>query len=66
MKLKDYIKSLQNVIDEDPETADYKVVYAIDDEGNGFGLVGHSPTFGNYKDGEFDTEDENINSICIN
>jgi len=74
MKLKGYIKNLQNLVDENPKAADYKVVYAVDDEGNGFGLVGHTPSFGSFEEGDFVQEDNSeefkenykINAICIN
>jgi len=66
MKLKEYIKNLQNLVDENPEAANYKVVYGIDSEGNGFDTVHHTPSLGNFKDGEFDQESKNKNVVCIN
>jgi hypothetical protein len=61
MKLSEYIKNLQNLVDENPELNDAVVVYAIDDEGNGYGEVCHTPGTGlwNSEDREYCC-DENI------
>lgn len=73
MKLQEYINNLQKVLD---EHGDLDVVYAVDDEGNGFGEVHFTPTVGHYSDREFysneeDFEDYGIdkndkNAVCVN
>jgi len=71
MKLKDYIKQLQQVISANPKSADLDVIYAKDEEGNGFGHVYYSPTIGKY-DGSYDFEGYDVgdkrkpNAVCIN
>jgi hypothetical protein len=76
MKLGAYIKTLQQMVKENPELKNYEVVYSADDEGNQFQVVYFSPTVGQYKDGEFMTSgdlesfdmDSNFknNAVCIN
>ena len=68
MTLKTYIKKLQELEEKHPNA---KVIYSIDDEGNGFGLVHHEPCAGHFKDGEFSDVKDNyldgeINAVCIN
>ena len=71
MKLKDYIKKLQEIEKDYP---DLEVIYAADDEGNHFRPVNHTPCLGNYGGGEFINDDGTeefsqqfkINSICLN
>jgi hypothetical protein len=79
MKLKDYVESLQKVLNENPDAANFKVIFARDDEGNGFQEVCYSPSVGHF-DGDYGgdfyakeniEEDYNIeemplNSVCIN
>jgi hypothetical protein len=71
MKLKEYIKNLQEIERQYP---DLEVVYSIDDEGNGFSRAHHTPCIGNYQDGDFINDDSTeefkkefkINAVCIN
>lgn len=42
--LKDYLKSLQELIKKYPEAIEYTVIYSHDDEGNEFQKVGAEPT----------------------
>ena len=48
MKFKDYLKNLNKLVEEYPESLDYDVVYAKDDEGNGYDLVNYEPGLGHY------------------
>jgi len=80
MKLKQYIENLQKLAKENPESLDMDVVYAADDEGNGYQKVVYAPTLGNLNgdfSGEFysveslredgeEEEDYPINAVCIN
>ena len=75
MTLKQYIEMLQKFVEENPETSEFEVIYAEDDEGNGFGTIAYSPSKGVFVDGEFYTEsnlaDEDyqpsdMNAVCIN
>ena len=72
MKFKEYLASLNAIAEKRPESLDYIVIYAIDDEGNGFqrvncdGLIGHYD--GEYR-GEFEDEKDTtdpLNAVCIN
>lgn len=67
MKLKEYVKNLNELIESRPETAEFDVVTSKDDEGNGYNLVHYSPTVGNYdnEDREF-TEEVETNAVCVN
>ena len=81
MKLKEYIESLQQFVEENPEAAELEAVYSTDDEGNGYQSVYFAPALGSY-DGEYkgewiskdcieedpdrDLEEYDINSVCIN
>lgn len=53
MTLKDYVVQLAKFIEENPESADYTVITAIDDEGNGFNPVYFGPSVGHFNDEEF-------------
>lgn len=77
MKLKEYIQGLQDLIDKNPEVADYEVIYSVDDEGNGYGIVNWDPSIGYYdQDNEWIDEDdtealedqeiEEMNAVLIN
>jgi len=74
MKLKQYIKKLQEIAEKYPNI---DVIYSCDDEGNRYGEVGFSPSVGRYKDGEWISESQFeefeedgdklvVNSVCIN
>lgn len=77
MKLKEYIKNLQDVLDSNPEYAELAVITAKDEEGNGFNTVYFEPSLGRWhpqyqefttKDnfGDLDESEQIINSICVN
>ncbi len=69
MKLSEYIEGCQKILE---EYGDLDVIYAIDDEGNDFNLVHHTPSVGKYEHHEFtpeeyfDDDSETVNSVCIN
>lgn len=72
MKIKDYIKKLQELAEKYPDAS---VVYSKDDEGNSFHLCQFSPSLGNFEndewiadDGtdEFKNEYGGVNAICLN
>lgn len=75
MKLKDYIKNLQDFTNKNPESLELDVVTSADDEGNRFNLVYFGPAIG-YFDGEnfidvsqyeeMEYDSERTNSVCIN
>ena len=66
MKLREYIEQLQKFAEMNPETLDMDVIYARDDEGNGFQEVHYAPSKGFYEDMEFQEGDEDVNAVCIN
>lgn len=55
MKLKEYIEKLQEFVKEHPEALEFETVNAVDDEGNGYNVVGYGPSLGHY-DGEYNGE----------
>lgn len=72
MKLSEYIKYLQEL---KKEHGNVEVIYAADDEGNGYQKVFYKPTAGVFKErgplgqGNFETPnmtDEKINVVCVN
>ena len=70
MKLKQYSANIVKLAVKYP---DLELVYATDDEGNGYCKVNFDPgTLGNFQDGEFLSEDDfedsglEVNSICVN
>ena len=74
MKLRQYLDELNELVEENPAALEYEVVYAKDDEGNGFEETHYGPSMGLFEGSEFtpadvlDEEDrvEDANSVCIN
>lgn len=77
MKLSEYITKLEGVLASCPEAKDYQVIYAKDDEGNGYGEIYFDPSVGYYDDDDRDWmskenlmedgyEDLPVNSVCVN
>lgn len=44
LTLKEYIKHLQEVLDQHPEYSEFPVIYATDEEGNSYHKVYNTPT----------------------
>lgn len=63
MLLRDYIKELQSFVEHYPEA---EVIYAKDEEGNGFQHVVYEPTVGYFDGNDFDSTNKDVNAICIN
>jgi len=71
MKLKDYLKNINELVKENKELLELDVVYASDDEGNYFDKVKFTPCIGTYESGSFitfkeDSHKGDLNAICIN
>lgn len=73
MKLKDYVKGLQELMEQYPETAEYECVYAIDAEGNGYEPVESNGTIAEMSwmipielVDTSDAPNENTNAVIIN
>ena len=70
--LKEYIKELQNLVEDHPEAGNYIVITAGDDEGNSYTEVVYDPSIGIWDEGEWvplaDLEDgvEDLNAVCVN
>lgn len=78
MKLKEYLKKIQEAVKENPSILEMEVIYSADDEGNAYQKVHNEPTpcqiedineyflemVGFEDDEEIATED--CNAICIN
>lgn len=66
MKLKEYAKKIAALAEKYP---DFEVLYAIDDEGNAYMPVVHSPEVGQLDEDEWfdpDAKASDRNAICIN
>ncbi|MCK5603684.1 hypothetical protein KAR91_17490 [Candidatus Pacearchaeota archaeon] len=66
MTLKDFAENINELLEKRPETADFDVVSASDDEGNGFNPVHYDPSTGWFEDGEFNTDTTVDNAVCVN
>lgn len=77
MKLKEFLKTLNDLVESNPKLEEFEVVTAKDDEGNGYNRVYFHPSIGNFDEGEFefvpfgDFEEYGLvtsdaNAICIN
>ena len=66
MKLKDYIKDLNELIELQPEALEMDVITAKDDEGNGFSMVNFTPETGYFEEDEFRTDVCKHNVVCLN
>lgn len=77
MTLSEYIKKLQAL--ENKGYGELEVIYSVDEEGNAFYSVYHSPSVGVFHDGMFYSREEdkkflkedegiekNDNAICVN
>ena len=81
MKFKNYVKSLQEFLKNNPDTAEMEVVTSIDDEGNGYNAVQFEPSIAQFHSmedpwlelvGFYEKEDkespalEDCNAVIIN
>jgi len=71
MNLKTYTENLNKFLTDNPDAADYTVITAADDEGNGYNEIHYSPSLGHFDSGDFevenvDEEQEESNSVCVN
>lgn len=78
MTLEDFTNNCINLMKDRPETADYKVVFSIDSEGNAYDNVYYSPSVGMMdEEKEFYNEEDEENAerresqqyddaVCIN
>jgi hypothetical protein len=77
MTLKEYSKSLNDFIKENPDSLDLEVITSLDDEGNSFSPVLFYPSKGMYNKNNktffaesdykrLEMEDAKTNAICMN
>jgi len=69
MTFKEYFKELQALYNDNPHLHDKKLVYAKDDEGNGYKTVHYCPQTGVINtdlEWESSTDKDETNTICIN
>jgi len=67
MKLREFTDNLIELMTARPETKNFDVVSAKDDEGNGFSLVSYTPTVGSFdREGKEFQDEEKSNAVCIN
>lgn len=68
MKLKEFLKTINQLIAENPEYLELEVITAKDDEGNGYNKVSYEPSVGQLNEyGELDMNPSLVPTvICIN
>lgn len=71
MKVKDFLKALTKLMEENPDCANMPVVYSIDDEGNQFKEVKFNCCIGYFANDGFlpdsqTTDSPPNNAVCIN
>jgi hypothetical protein len=67
MKFSEYVKNLNDLLKDRPESAEYDVVTSKDDEGNGYNLVHYAPQVGSYDAEEREFKEEQVtNAVCVN
>lgn len=71
MKLQQFLDVLNGAVKNDPSLLELDVVYASDEEGNSYHLLGNEPNTGRFEDNDFMFSDEleiddEPNAICIN
>ena len=57
MTLNEYMKALRKLVKEHPEAKNFQVVYARDDEGNGFQVLHYAPGIGSFDEESRDFHD---------
>lgn len=68
MKLKEFIDTLNEMVEANPKLLEFDVVYSSDSEGNYYDHVFYTPTVGNFTN-DFENifdESKKPNAICIN
>ena len=68
MKLKEYLKELNRMVEENPAILEYTVIYSSDDEGNSYAGVYYTPSTGNFEpeEQEFEPDLEPTNAVILN
>lgn len=66
MKLKKFLRLINEEVTKNPDLLNATVVYAIDNEGNAFHKVKTTATPGNFRGSNFDITNDNPDAICIN
>lgn len=67
MKLKEYLKEINKLVEKNPDLLEREIVYSKDDESNGYQKVLYTPTTGTMHDNEFyEDSDDDEKVICIN
>lgn len=68
MKLREHLKHLAKIAEENPNAMELQLVTSSDDEGNSFNPVHYIPSLGYYslEDRKFNPDDPNANAICLN
>lgn len=72
MKLKEYVDSLNKLLADNPEAAEYMTVYSLDDEDNSCNTVRFEPSIGSYDEKEFYDKYGMVaaglkpNCVCVN
>ena len=66
MKFKDYLEELNAFAEEFPDTLEYDVVYASDDDGREYNIVNNGPCTGYFEGSDLYFDDELPNAVCVN
>jgi len=76
MTLKEYVDTLNQFLNKNPDCADFQVVTSNDDEGNEYTPIIYAPSRGMYNDDkdftsasmieEYGFEESDLNAVCVN
>ena len=71
MLFKEYLRYLNKLAKDYPQTLELPVISSSDDEGNGFNVVLYHPTVGHYDSDGFTAlkhldDDTDVNAVCLN
>jgi len=69
MKLKEYVKAINELLEKNPQAGDFLVIYSSDDEGNNFQPVYFEPCLMcavNPEDRYLEITEGEPNMVCIN
>jgi hypothetical protein len=69
MTLEEYMRALRKLVKQNPKAKKFKIVYSIDDEGNGFDDVKFGPTMGitdRFNDFKANIDQDKSDTVCVN
>jgi len=66
--LREFVDSLEDLMERNPKMAEVEAITARDEEGNGYDPIYFNPTAGHYDRStkDFDDESDDVNAVCVN